>query len=178
MGNEKSMIEIPKLRVYLDTSIVNFLYADDAPVYKKETERFFETVLAPGKIDAYISGVVMGEINDTTDGEKRNKLLDTINKYTMIKMLDTATEEQARDLGILANAYVASEIIPQNKKNDAFHIAYATVFTMDILLSWNFKHLANLNKEQKIRIVNKNYGFTHPFRMANPLEVVFYDEYP
>jgi hypothetical protein len=47
---------------------------------------------------------------------------------------------------------------------------------MDILLSWNFKHLANINKEQKILVVNRSYGFQYPFRMANPLEVIFDDE--
>ena len=46
---------------------------------------------------------------------------------------------------------------------------------MDILLSWNFKHLANVNKEQKILIVNKTHGYNYPFRLANPLEVQ-YDE--
>jgi hypothetical protein len=43
---------------------------------------------------------------------------------------------------------------------------------MDILLSWNFKHLANINKEKKILIVNKINGYNYPFRMANPLEVL------
>jgi hypothetical protein len=44
---------------------------------------------------------------------------------------------------------------------------------MDILLSWNFQHLANVNKEQKIIILNKTLGYNYPFRMANPLEVYF-----
>jgi hypothetical protein len=43
---------------------------------------------------------------------------------------------------------------------------------MDVLLSWNFKHLANINKERDILIVNKMQGFNYPFRMANPLEVL------
>jgi hypothetical protein len=44
---------------------------------------------------------------------------------------------------------------------------------MDILLSWNFQHLANINKEQKIIILNKTLGYNYPFRMGNPLEVYF-----
>jgi hypothetical protein len=54
---------------------------------------------------------------------------------------------------------------------DFLHIAYSTVFEMDVLLSWNFHHLANINKEQ--RILNKTLGYNYPFRMANPLEVYF-----
>ena len=44
---------------------------------------------------------------------------------------------------------------------------------MDILPSWNFQHLANVNKEQKIVIFNKTLGYNYPFRMANHLEVYF-----
>ena len=31
-----------KLKIYLDTSVVNFLYVKDAPEYRKATEVFFE----------------------------------------------------------------------------------------------------------------------------------------
>jgi hypothetical protein len=166
---------MPNLKVYLDTSIINFLYAEDAPEYKKETERFFETVLVPRKIDAFISGVVTGEINDTTKDDKRSVLIDTFNKYPMIQLLDHVTEKEASEIAFLSEIYIDNGIIPANKRADALHIAYSTVFQMDILLSWNFKHLANIHKEQKILIVNKSYGFNYPFRMANPLEVSIYD---
>ena len=52
-------------------------------------------------------------------------------------------------------------IIPKKKTADSLHIAYSTVFQMDILLSWNFKHLANINKEQKIIILNKTLGYNY-----------------
>jgi predicted nucleic acid-binding protein len=163
------------LKVYLDTSIINFLYADDAPEYKKETERFFETILAPGKIDTFIPPVVTNEINDTKNVETRNVLLGTFRKYAMIQTLTTVSEEIARKITMMANTYLDLEIIPRHKIADAFHVAYATVFQMDILLSWNFRHLANINKEQKILVANKDLGFHYPFRMANPMEVVFDD---
>jgi hypothetical protein len=171
-----SLFEVPKWKVYLDTSIINFLYADDAPVYKKETERFFETVLAPEKIDAYISGAVTSEIQGTKDERKRNKLLETLSKYPMIKTLITTTEEQANNLTFLSEVYLNAKIIPQSKLIDALHVAYTTLFQMDILLSWNFKHLENVNKEQKILILNKIYGYDYQFRMVNPMEVTFDDE--
>ncbi|AEF83198.1 hypothetical protein [Leadbettera azotonutricia] len=170
------IIEIPKLKVYLDTSIINFLYAYDAPGYKKETEHFFETVLAPEKVEGYISVAVTGEINGTKDGKKRDRLLETFNKYPMIKTLVTTTDEQAKNVLSLAEAYLNAKIIPPSKPVDALHIAYTTLFQMDILLSWNFKHLANVNKEQKILILNKIYGYDYQFRMVNPMEVTFDDE--
>jgi rRNA-processing protein FCF1 len=162
-----------KMKVYLDTSIINFLYADDAPIFQTETMNFFDTVLEKGKIDAYVSAVVTGEINDTQNKEKRAKLLATFDRYPMIRTLSTGTDEIAANITLLSDAYMKLSIIPYSKIADALHVAYATVFQMDVLLSWNFKHLANINKEQKILIVNKSYGFNYPFRMANPLEVQF-----
>jgi hypothetical protein len=44
-----------KLKVYLDTSIVNFLYVEDSPEYRKATEVFFENVVIKEKVEPYIS---------------------------------------------------------------------------------------------------------------------------
>ena len=160
-----------KLKVYLDTSIINFLKAEDSPDYRRDTEYFFETVITPGKINAYVSRVVFEEINNTEDINKRKELLDIFAKYPNIKTL-IADDNSIDDIEFLVKTYLDNEIIPRKNFADAFHIAYSTVFQMDILLSWNFKHLANINKEQKIIIVNKLNGFHYPFRMTNPLEVI------
>ena len=47
---------------------------------------------------------------------------------------------------------------------------------LDILLSWNFRHLANINKEIKIHAINLLEGYTKEFRMITPLEVISDDE--
>jgi hypothetical protein len=159
-----------KLKVYLDTSIINFLEADDAPDLKKITEEFFENIVNNDIIDPYISNVVIDEINNTPNTEKRTNLLEILDKYKSIKNL-LANENQNKEIVFLAQEYMDKEIIPKKKVSDAFHVAYSTVFEMDVLLSWNFKHLANINKEHKILIVNKTHGYNYPFRMANPMEV-------
>ena len=160
-----------KLKVYLDTSIINFLKVEDSPDYRRDTELFFETIIATNKIDSYVSRIVFEEINNTEDLVKRNELLDIFKKYPTIKTL-VADDDNVEDIEFLIKKYLDEEIIPRKNIADAFHIAYSTVFQMDILLSWNFKHLANINKEQKILIVNKQNGFYYPFRMTNPLEVL------
>jgi rRNA-processing protein FCF1 len=161
-----------KLKVYLDTSIINFLEANDAPEYKKATEDFFKNVVVSEKIEVYISNVVIDEINDTNDEKTKNKLHENIKKYPNIKML-TTDDENIEEIAFLAEKYITNGIIPNKKAADAFHIAYSIVFQMDVLLSWNFKHLANINKEQKVLGLNKLLGYNHFFRMANPLEVYF-----
>ena len=160
-----------KLKVYLDTSIINFLTVEDSPDYRRDTELFFETIIATNKLDPYVSRIVFEEINNTENIEKRTKLLETFTKYPNIKTL-IAEDNNIEDIELLVKSYFDNNVIPRKNIADAFHIAYSTVFQMDILLSWNFKHLANINKEQKIIIVNKSNGFYYPFRMTNPLEVL------
>jgi predicted nucleic acid-binding protein len=160
------------LKVYLDTSIINFLYVKDSPEYRKATEVFFENVVAKNKVDTYISNIVIDEISKTTEDSQRQRLFETFIKYSNIQTL-IAENEIINDIAFLAEKYIEHGIIPQKKGADALHVAYTTVFQMDILLSWNFQHLANVNKEQKIILLNKTLGYNYPFRMANPLEVYF-----
>jgi predicted nucleic acid-binding protein len=160
-----------KLKIYLDTSVINFLLAEDSPDYRSDTEYFFETVIATNKVDAYVSRVVFEEINNTKDLKKRNELLKIFKKYSNIKTL-VAKDRNAEEITSLVKSYIDNGIIPRRKIADAFHVAYSTVFEMDVLLSWNFKQLANINKERKISIINRLNGYHYPFRMANPLEVL------
>jgi hypothetical protein len=51
------------------------------------------------------------------------------------------------------------------------HVAYATVYCMDVLLSWNFKHLANVRREARVSAVNVAEGYGHMLRMVSPIEV-------
>ncbi|MBI4723317.1 MAG: hypothetical protein HY769_10070 [Candidatus Stahlbacteria bacterium] len=59
---------------------------------------------------------------------------------------------------------------------DAMHIAIATINEIDILLSWNYKHLANINKERMILAINLLAGYTKPLRMITPMEVIYEKE--
>jgi hypothetical protein len=164
-----------KLKVYLDTSIINFLRADDAPVYKNATEILFNDIIVPHKIDTYISRVFLEEIDDTTNDKIKKELQELVNKYKEYFKILEADNAEIDEITFLAEEYIKEKKIPEKKVSDAFHVAYSTIFEMDILLSWNFKHLANVNKEKRILIVNKTHGYNYPFRLANPLEVQ-YDE--
>jgi hypothetical protein len=166
---------VKKLKAYLDTSIINFLRADDAPVYKNATEILFNDIIAPNKIDTYISRVLLEEIDDTRNDKIKNELQGIVNKYKENFKILEADNEKIEEITFLAGEYIKEKIIPGKKVSDALHIAYSTIFEMDILLSWNFKHLSNVNKEKRILIVNKTYGYNYPLRLANPLEVQ-YDE--
>ena len=155
-----------KLKIYLDTSVINFLFADDALQFKSITMDFFENYL--NTFDVYISQVVIDEIIKTGNADKRNKLIESI-KYYNIEIY----EEINPIIIELANTYIICKIVPQNKFNDAMHLAFATYFEFDILLSWNFKHLANINKQDKVNSLNINLGYRKPLLLLNPMEVVY-----
>lgn len=78
-----------------------------------------------------------------------------------------------RDSDALANVYIREEIIPQRKIEDAQHIAISTCNQIDILISWNFKHLANIQKQIAVRIVNEKEGYFYPLLLTNPMEVMY-----
>ena len=154
-----------KLRIYLDTSVINFLYYELAPEFMQATIEFFENHI--NDYDVFISEFVLAEINRTKNSDKRNQLLDALLIYNL-NPYKIANEE----IFELANVYIENGIIPVNKIDDALHIAYSTYYEFDILLSWNFKHLANIKKQMQINSVNLNKGYSKTLLLLNPLEVI------
>jgi predicted nucleic acid-binding protein len=156
-----------KLKIYLDTSIISFLFADDAPELKRITEEFFENYVKKDIYVVYISDIVVREIEKTRDEMKQITLLEIIGKYSLrILRLN-------EDSHTLANIYIREKIIPARKIEDAQHIAISTCNQIDILLSWNFKHLSNIQKQINVRIVNEKEGYFYPLILTNPMEVIY-----
>lgn len=154
-----------KLRIYLDTSVINFLFAEDAPDFQRVTIDFF--VRYSSQYDLFVSEIVLLEIGKTKDLAQRDRLLDVIRQYPIALLAFEPRDE----IIALANAYRENGVIPLSQQEDALHVAHATLHEIDILLSWNFKHLANIRREAGIEAVNKARGYWHPLRIVSPLEV-------
>lgn len=161
-----------KFSIYLDTSVINFLFADDAPEQRDTTKEFFNDYVKPGFFAVYISPVVIDEINRTKDELRKTKLLNAVRDYNLtILDIETRIREIQR-----AEVYLEKGIVPKTKLEDALHIAISTVYEMDVLLSWNFRHLANLNRERKTIGANIQEGYMKTLRITTPLEVMFDEE--
>ena len=158
-----------KLKIYLDTSVVSFYFADDTPEKQDVTIEFFEKFL--DKYDVSISRLAIAELENTADDELRNKMLDIIENFN-INILDVEKENE-REIFDLANLYVNEKVIPRSKFNDAVHIAICTYFGFDILLSWNFRHLSNIRKQMLVNSVNIKAGFNKDLFLLSPLEVIY-----
>ena len=158
-----------KLKIYLDTSIISFLYAEDSPDYKKATIDFFNNYL--DQYDVYITEFVLAELDNTKDQILKDKLVNAVSKYNL-KILDIA-EDKREEIVTLAKNYIANKVIPVNKIDDAIHIAICSIYDFDILLSWNFKHIANIKKQIQINMINMREGFLKELYLINPLEVIY-----
>ena len=155
---------VRKLILYLDTSILNFLFADDAPEKRDITIDFFQEV-SKKKYEVYISDIVVDEISKASK-DKKEKLLMVIDDYEL-KFFEINDE-----IEFLAKKILDQGIIPVHKTEDAMHIAIAVCNGADVLLSWNFKHLANINKERKIRALCLLEGYDGKLEMRTPMEVI------
>ena len=71
----------------------------------------------------------------------------------------------------LAEKYMEQKIVSEKYYSDALHIAVATVIGVDVLVSWNFKHIVNLDKIKLFNSVNLREGYSI-LEIRTPREVV------
>ena len=97
-------------------------------------------------------------------GEYPNKsrILEFISQLQILPFHDHIIE--------IAQIYLENNLMPQELKGDAIHLAYALYYKMDFLLTWNCAHLANANKKQHIRIMNTRLNLNVP-EIITPLEL-------
>ncbi len=86
--------------------------------------------------------------------------------------MELETTEEADEL---TEFYMERGIIPKGKRYDAFHVAIATAHEMDAIITWNYKHLANLRKSELFNGVNLERGYTKRLEMVTPMEVNRYE---
>lgn len=151
-----------KLKLYFDTTIFNFAFADDAPQEKAVTLALIETV-RNGKYDACLSDVVLREIGAASE-EKARRLMALVNEMQPVEL---EFDEECREL---AAEYIKRGIIPQKYEDDAFHIAIATVNNLDAVISWNFEHIVKLKTKREVTGTNLLLGYKE-LDIYSPLEV-------
>lgn len=140
-----------KIRIYLDTSVISYLDQQDAPEKMKETQKVWE-ILATGKYEVIISSLAIREISQCKE-EKQERLMDYIE---MINYTDYEINEETREL---AQLVIEEGILTPKSIDDATHIAAALLSESDIILSWNFKHLVNIDTINGIRKICFNKSF-------------------
>jgi predicted nucleic acid-binding protein len=152
-----------KLSLYFDTSIFNFVFADDAPDKKMITMKLMEEV-RKGRYEIFISNIVLREILEASAG-KSSKLM------KLIQVLQPIELDFTMECYELASEYIKKGIIPLRYEDDAFHIAVASVNNVDAIISWNFKHIVKLKTKKEVLGINALMGYKE-IEIYSPLEVI------
>ena len=155
-----------KLKLYVDTSVINFALAKDIAIDDRDIIRKLCEQIRQGKYEGYISEVVIREIVNTPDETKRKELLDFINTLEFEEPFVLTTEAT-----MLADKYISEKIIPPAHKDDALHIALTTTNDLDVLVTWNFQHLVKYRTRMAVSGINAFMGYK-TIDICTPREVV------
>jgi predicted nucleic acid-binding protein len=141
---------VPK--IYLETTVFNFPFADDAPEYKQDALDLFAAIKG-GKFEPYTSEYVTGEIDNTENLEKREKLKALISEYDLTLL--SKNDEAER----LAGIYLANDAVKATYPTDAVHIAMTAVSGLDFIVSLNFQHIVKQKAIVETGRINVQQGY-------------------
>jgi len=146
-----------KPRVYIDTSVVGGYFDEE---FAEITKKFFERIFA-GDFLVFFSEISETELSVAPDYVKDLKSKIPKDSYRYLE-LDSESK-------YLAQVYIDDKILGIASYNDAYHSALATVNRLDVLVSWNFKHIVNFDKIKLFNSVNIRLGYPS-IDIRSPLE--------
>ncbi len=152
-----------RLTLYIDTSVIGGYFDIE---FEKETKDLFNN-LENSMYDIMYSTVTENELLNAPKQVK--ELLDTIPAGFKKKV--ELTEEAV----LLADTYIAENVIGKTSRDDCFHIALATINKADILVSWNFKHIVNVFRIRGYNAVNLKLGYTQ-IDIRSPKDIINYGQ--
>jgi predicted nucleic acid-binding protein len=139
-------LHLKKLKLYLDTSVISHLFADDIPDRMSDTNKLWDDFKI-GKYDIFISTVTVEEIQKCSE-PKRSRMVEKLGE------IDFHVLEETDEINDLAGEYINHGVLTKKNIDDCLHIAGAVVTNCDIIISWNFKHLVNYRTINKVKVVN------------------------
>ncbi|GMO52088.1 MAG: hypothetical protein Pg6C_17410 [Treponemataceae bacterium] len=154
-----------KQKVYIETTLFNY-YFDTTKEAQPVTVAFFEAVAA-GEFEAYTSAYTMDELEKAME-PKRSQMIALIEKYGIIIL--AAADEYTR----LAQCYINAGAMPAKKRLDALHLACASVNRLDLILSYNFKHINKVKTKVMGPAINQLEGYASII-ITRPEEVIDYE---
>jgi len=147
------------MRLYIDTSIFGGYFEVE---FQSWTRKLIELILT-GAYTAVVSDITLFELETAPLAVR--ELTDRIVSENAEFVL---AGQEANDL---ADKYIKEKIIPSRYRSDGLHIAIATINKVDVLTSWNFKHIVNLNRIRLYNSVNLKYGYGI-IEIRSPMDIV------
>ena len=150
-----------KQRIYIDTSVVGGFFDEE---FKEATIKLFER-LENNEIIFVVSDLLDLELINAPQLVKEHLLKYSADKFQRVEL----TEEAIK----LAGAYINEKVVGKTSLEDCRHIAIATIHKVDVLASWNFKHIVNLDRIKCYNSVNLRLGYSM-IEIRSPKDLVNY----
>ena len=147
--------------VYLDSTILSYLHDERPDLHYLIGQTKIWWLEQRLKFDCYISPETVRELGVGNYPRKDRILAEA----ATLKLLTPHSRIEE-----IAKIYIENYLMPQEEGGDALHLAYASFYEFDYLLSWNFSHLVNVNKRIHISRINAKLGLTTP-GIIYPLEL-------
>ena len=152
-----------KRRVYTDTSVIGGCLDIE---FEKASRQLIDT-FKTGKATLVLSNLTLLEMQAAPATVRA--VLEEVSEANR-EYIDVTEEANT-----LAQHYIDSGVIGVANQVDAQHIAIATVSRVDVLVSWNFRHIVNLQRIRGYNSVNLRAGYPL-LEIRTPAEVINYDE--
>lgn len=149
-------------RFYFDTSVFGGVYDME---FEEDSIQLFEKVKL-GQIICVYSDLTEGELFEAPEKVK-TFFKDLKNENIEI----VSVNDEAIDL---AKKYIAEKVVGETSFDDCIHIALATIHKVDILVSWNFKHIVNIYRIRGYNSVNMSCGY-QTLEIRSPKDIISYE---
>jgi predicted nucleic acid-binding protein len=149
-------------RIYIDTSVLGGYFDKEFDI---ATRRLFEEA-QKGEYKIVISNITEGELLNAPE-RVRTLLNDLRIDYEVLTLTDDAVN--------LALEYIKENVVGQTSYEDCLHIAMATIFRIDLLVSWNFKHIVNIKRIRGYNGINIKNGYP-AIEIRSPKDLIDYED--
>jgi hypothetical protein len=151
--------------VYIESSIIGYLTARAnnnliLMANVEVTREWWNTRRT--HFDLYISQTVLDEA-ERGDTEIASRRLEIIRNFPLLGVNEAVQN--------LAMQFLTKSNLPMKAADDALHIAVATVYDLDYLLTWNCKHIANAQIQKKLAQISLDVGYELP-TICTPYELM------
>ena len=152
-----------KLRLYIDTSVIGGCCDAEFSAW---SERLINEIR---------QGFKIAVISDLTQRELEGAPLEVKKVYESFLNENVKFVSLTNEAEKLSEYYLRERVVGPKHLADAQHIAIATVERVDVLVSWNFKQIVNLNRIHKFNAVNLKLGYPL-LEIRSPREVLHEEE--
>jgi predicted nucleic acid-binding protein len=151
--------------VYIETTIPSFYYEvreEPEMVARRNWTRQWWDELGEKNFDLVTSQPVLDELSRGQYPGK-NDALKLVSDLELLPIVEEIEE--------IVAVYISHSLMPKDAVGDALHLATASFYGCDYLLTWNCKHLANANKYRHMRRINAMMDLVTP-NLVTPLELL------